>query len=63
VSKEVINKVFAWLSGFMLGASTVAWIVHEINLIAYKEPFTIAVFIVGWLLLALVFVLSNKGGR
>jgi hypothetical protein len=60
MSWKQFQVVLAWLSGFFIGASIVAWGVYEINLIDYKEPFVIAVFIMGWLMLAGVLVLANK---
>jgi hypothetical protein len=61
MSWKNFQSLIAWLSGFMLGASSVAYAVHRLNVLDFKqEPYTIAVFFVGWVLLAWVFVLSNK---
>jgi hypothetical protein len=49
-----------WLSGFFVAAGSVGWIVQKMRILELQEPFAIAVFIVGWGLLAAVFVLSNE---
>lgn len=61
MNNKNFQSLIAWLSGFMLGASVVAYTINKLSVLDFKqEPFTIAVFIVGWALLAWVFVMGNR---